>query len=72
MQIEESVQSGFQEGMKLEVPVKDSSEAYWAASIVMACGPLLRYVQVKFMYQTNKNITNYRLTNVLTIQGQII
>ena len=42
VQVEESVQSGFQEGMKLEVPIQNSSEAYWAASIVMACGPLLR------------------------------
>lgn len=46
MHVEESLQSGFQEGMKLEVPVKESSEAYWAASIVMACGPLLRLMYV--------------------------
>ena len=28
--------------MKLEVPNKSGTDAYWVASIVMTCGPLLR------------------------------
>ncbi|KAJ8670397.1 hypothetical protein QAD02_001656 [Eretmocerus hayati] len=46
--VEETLQNGIEIGMSLEVPVKknDSStedeSTYWVASIVMACGPLLR------------------------------
>ncbi|XP_039275928.1 scm-like with four MBT domains protein 2 [Nilaparvata lugens] len=44
--VEQSLQSGFQEGMKVEVPLKDDPENYWVATIITACGPLLslRYV----------------------------
>ncbi|XP_054258625.1 scm-like with four MBT domains protein 1 isoform X2 [Macrosteles quadrilineatus] len=38
----QSLQNGFEEGMKLEVPLKDKPECHWVATVVMACGPLLR------------------------------
>ncbi|XP_071454478.1 LOW QUALITY PROTEIN: scm-like with four MBT domains protein 1 [Hetaerina americana] len=40
--VEQSLQSGIQEGMKLEVPHKNNPNHYWIATIVMTCGPLLR------------------------------
>ncbi|XP_046387459.1 scm-like with four MBT domains protein 1 [Ischnura elegans] len=40
--VEQSLQSGIQEGMKLEVPHKNNPNNYWVATIVMTCGPLLR------------------------------
>lgn len=44
--VELTLQSGIEIGMSLEVPVtKNTDEGgikYWVASIVMACGPLLR------------------------------
>ncbi|XP_008214830.1 scm-like with four MBT domains protein 1 isoform X1 [Nasonia vitripennis] len=46
--VEETLQNGIEIGMSLEVPIKkndskDGEESvYWVASIVMACGPLLR------------------------------
>lgn len=44
--VEQSLQSGFQEGMKVEVSLKDDLNNYWVATIITACGPLLslRYV----------------------------
>ncbi|XP_069700276.1 scm-like with four MBT domains protein 2 [Periplaneta americana] len=42
MHVEQSLQSGLHEGMMLEVPNKSNPNTYWIASIVMACGPLLR------------------------------
>lgn len=41
-QVEQSLQSGLHEGMMLEVPNRMDPSTYWIASIVMACGPLLR------------------------------
>jgi len=41
-QVEQSLQSGLREGMMLEVPNRTNPNTYWMASIVMACGPLLR------------------------------
>lgn len=41
-QVEQSLQSGLREGMMLEVPNRTNPSTYWMASIVMACGPLLR------------------------------
>jgi hypothetical protein len=41
-QVEQSLQSGLHEGMMLEVPNRTDPSTYWIASIVMACGPLLR------------------------------
>jgi hypothetical protein len=41
-QVEQSLQSGLHEGMMLEVPSRVNPKTYWIASIVMACGPLLR------------------------------
>jgi hypothetical protein len=41
-QVEQSLQSGLHEGMMLEVPSRTEPATYWIASIVMACGPLLR------------------------------
>lgn len=46
--VEETLQSGIEIGMSLEVPIKknnannDQESIYWVATIVMACGPLLR------------------------------
>lgn len=46
--MEETLQNGIEIGMSLEVPIKkndsksDEEPVYWVASIVMACGPLLR------------------------------
>lgn len=44
--VELTLQSGIEIGMSLEVPIpkKENEENinYWVASIVMACGPLLR------------------------------
>uniref|UniRef100_A0A1B6EZV3 SLED domain-containing protein n=1 Tax=Cuerna arida TaxID=1464854 RepID=A0A1B6EZV3_9HEMI len=40
--VEQSLQNGFEEGMKLEVPLKDKPDCHWIATVVMACGPLLR------------------------------
>ncbi|XP_014218553.1 scm-like with four MBT domains protein 2 isoform X2 [Copidosoma floridanum] len=43
--VEDTLQNGIEIGMSLEVPVQKSDKgepAYWVASIVMACGPLLR------------------------------
>ncbi|XP_012276063.1 scm-like with four MBT domains protein 1 [Orussus abietinus] len=43
--VELTLQSGIEIGMSLEVPTKKNTEddgCYWVASIVMACGPLLR------------------------------
>uniref|UniRef100_T1J4G1 SAM domain-containing protein n=1 Tax=Strigamia maritima TaxID=126957 RepID=T1J4G1_STRMM len=40
--VEKSLQSCFSEGMKLEVRNKEQDDAYWVASVVMTCGPLLR------------------------------
>ena len=42
MQVECSLQSGFEKGMKVEVANKDQDDTYWIASIVMSCGQLLR------------------------------
>ncbi|KAJ9576505.1 hypothetical protein L9F63_025600 [Diploptera punctata] len=42
LHVEQSLQSGLHEGMMLEVPNKLNPACYWLASIVMACGPLLR------------------------------
>lgn len=44
--VEQSLQSGFQEGMKVQVPLKDDLDNYWVATIITACGPLLslRYI----------------------------
>jgi hypothetical protein len=41
-QVEQSLQSGLHEGMMLEIPSRVTPNMYWIASIVMACGPLLR------------------------------
>lgn len=44
--VELTMESGIQIGMSLEVPIKkvnaEDEASYWVASIVMACGPLLR------------------------------
>ena len=46
--VEETLQSGIEIGMSLEVPIKkeisgnEEECAYWVATITMACGPLLR------------------------------
>lgn len=43
--VEQTLQSGIEIGMSLEVPTsKDGARdvSYWVATIVMACGPLLR------------------------------
>ena len=43
--VELTLQSAIEIGMSLEVPtgkIVDGNESYWAATIVMACGPLLR------------------------------
>ncbi|KAH3892505.1 hypothetical protein DPMN_016623 [Dreissena polymorpha] len=43
--VEHSLESGFVKGMKLEVRLKDTqgeTEAFWVASVLMTCGPLLR------------------------------
>lgn len=44
--VELTLQSGIEIGMALEVPIgksiNESDITYWVASIVMACGPLLR------------------------------
>lgn len=42
LHVEQSLQSGLHEGMMLEVPNRVDPSTYWVASIVMACGPLLR------------------------------
>ena len=36
------MESCIQKGMKVEVTRQLAADAYWLASIVMACGPLLR------------------------------
>lgn len=46
--VELTLQSGFEVGMSMEVPIPSQSEGekknecYWVATVVMACGPLLR------------------------------
>jgi hypothetical protein len=40
--VENSLQSGFLKGMKLEVANKSNTDTYWVASVIMTCGPLLR------------------------------
>jgi len=43
--VELTLQNSIEIGMSLEVPVQKNNEeelSYWVASIVMACGPLLR------------------------------
>ena len=43
--VEDTLQNGIEIGMALEVPIKNNNtqdEQYWIATIVMACGPLLR------------------------------
>lgn len=46
--VELTLQSGFEVGMSMEVPIASQSEgekkdeSYWVATVVMACGPLLR------------------------------
>ncbi|XP_066590102.1 scm-like with four MBT domains protein 1 [Prorops nasuta] len=45
--VEATLQSGIEIGMSLEVPIQQNNNdktktSYWVASIVMACGPLLR------------------------------
>ena len=44
--VELTLQSGIEIGMSLEVPIPKKADeedtTYWVASIVMACGPLLR------------------------------
>lgn len=44
--VELTLQSGIEIGMSLEVPIPKNADKedtkYWVASIVMACGPLLR------------------------------
>lgn len=36
------MRTAFEKGMKLEVPNRDQEGTYWVASVVMACGQLLR------------------------------
>ncbi|CAH1784251.1 unnamed protein product [Owenia fusiformis] len=40
--VEDSLQSGFTKGMKLEVANKTSNSTYWVTSVVMTCNQLLR------------------------------
>lgn len=40
-QVEISLQSSFQPGMKLEVANKNSPDTYWVATIITTCGQLL-------------------------------
>lgn len=43
--VEQTLQSGIDIGMSLEVPIQKNDDhdiSYWVATIVMACGPLLR------------------------------
>lgn len=40
--MENSLQSGFVQGMKLEVPNRADPSTYWVATVVTTCGPLLR------------------------------
>lgn len=40
-QVETSLQSSFQPGMKLEVANRSSPDSYWVASIITTCGQLL-------------------------------
>lgn len=40
-QVETSLQSSFQPGMKLEVANKSSGDTYWVATIITTCGQLL-------------------------------
>ncbi|KDR06566.1 Scm-like with four MBT domains protein 2 [Zootermopsis nevadensis] len=40
--VEQSLQNGLHEGMMLEIPSRVTPNTYWIATIVMACGPLLR------------------------------
>jgi len=40
-QVELSLQSSFQPGMKLEVANKGSLDTYWVATIITTCGQLL-------------------------------
>ena len=40
-QVEISLQSSFQPGMKLEVANKSSPDTYWVATIITTCGQLL-------------------------------
>lgn len=41
LQVEISLQSSFQPGMKLEVANKGSLDTYWVATIITTCGQLL-------------------------------
>ena len=40
--METSLQTAFEKGMKLEVANKEPPDTYWVASVIMACGQLLR------------------------------
>lgn len=40
-QVEISLQSSFQPGMKLEVANKNNPDSYWVATIITTCGQLL-------------------------------
>lgn len=42
LHVEKSLQSCFTSGMKLEVPTKDNPDAFWIATVILTCGPLLR------------------------------
>ncbi|XP_021941367.1 scm-like with four MBT domains protein 1 isoform X2 [Zootermopsis nevadensis] len=42
LHVEQSLQNGLHEGMMLEIPSRVTPNTYWIATIVMACGPLLR------------------------------
>ncbi|XP_048223528.1 scm-like with four MBT domains protein 2 isoform X2 [Perognathus longimembris pacificus] len=41
IQVEISIQSNFQPGMKLEVANKNNPDTYWVATIITTCGQLL-------------------------------
>ncbi|ELK16904.1 Scm-like with four MBT domains protein 2 [Pteropus alecto] len=40
-QVEISIQSNFQPGMKLEVANKNNPDTYWVATVITTCGQLL-------------------------------
>ena len=41
LQVEISLQSNFQPGMKLEVANKNNPDTYWVATVITTCGQLL-------------------------------
>lgn len=41
LQVEISIQSNFQPGMKLEVANKNNPDTYWVATVITTCGQLL-------------------------------